>query len=102
MNPKLINEWLHLYLAEQNNNIRKAAIFGSLARNSVSPNDCDLLIVSNVSTDSEEWQNLRNHISLMKSDFLLKFSLPLNVTLLTVREWNENRSIFKNSYLENE
>lgn len=75
--------------------INKIAIYGSIARRSGTPHDCDLLIVSNANVESVSWFSLRQHISSMRIDFSQKFGLPLNVTLLTEGEWSENKSFYK-------
>lgn len=99
MNASLVIDWLLPRLSEYAHCISIAAIFGSIARNSEKPSDCDFLIVSNADVDSEEWQSLRKHIHSVEIEFARNFSLPLNVTLVTEGEWEENRSIYKDLIL---
>ena len=99
MKTSLIIDWLLHYLSEYAYCISKAAIFGSIARSSEKPNDCDLLIVSNANVDSEEWWSLRKHVKVIGADFSRNFLLPLNVALVTEGEWEENRSIYKDLIL---
>lgn len=95
MKAQPIIEWLTFRLSEHSDYISKMAIFGSIARNTGDPNDCDLVIVSPKNVDSYEWQSLQKRIKAIETDFLSEFSLPLNVALLTEGEWIENQSIYK-------
>lgn len=90
-----IIDWMVCNLAEQSSHISKLAIYGSIARNSDEPNDCDLLIVSSANVESEIWLSLRQHINSLETDFMNRFKLPLNVALLTEGEWIENKSFYK-------
>ena len=88
-------DWVSSKLGACASDISKVALYGSMARGAVNPNDCDLLIVTAVKVDSSEWKSLKQIIKEMKVGFFLKFELPLNVAFLTNGEWCENYSFFK-------
>lgn len=95
METQAFIDWIVYNFHSFSKHISKVAIYGSIARRSGTPNDCDLLIVSFANTESESWFSLRQHISSTRTDFAQKFGLPLNVALLTEGEWNENKSFYK-------
>src|SRR6266496_647173 len=94
MKPQPLIDWIVCKLEAYSSQIGKVAIYGSIARHSEKPNDCDLLIVSLVDVESEAWLSLRQRISSVRLDFVDEFGLHLNVALLTEGEWAENASFF--------
>lgn len=80
-------------------NCRLCFIFGSIAKGSANPNDCDLFWLTSSSPETENWSLLQKRISSVKKEFLEKFNLPLNIFIYTLEEYNEN-SEFKKRIFE--
>lgn len=67
----------------------KSFIFGSVAKGSLSPNDCDLFVVTNQTPYQEKWLKFISDIEQLKINFEDEFSLKLNVTINTEGEFTE-------------
>lgn len=82
-------DWIRVRLDASPICPRFAAIFGSIARGSVNPSDCDLICVI-----EEPPEHLWRSISATKKDirkeFEERFGLPLSVTIMTTAEAKEN------------
>lgn len=72
--------------------VNKAFIFGSLAGNKPNPNDCDLFIVTNLTPYDENWRIFLSNIESIKSEFEKRFSLKLNTTINSEKEYTEPSS----------
>jgi predicted nucleotidyltransferase len=81
-----IIRWLITQLASHSPYIVLARLFGSIARGSTSPSDCDILIVSDAPIDSSEWHALRGRLKEVEAGFRYQFGLPLSITLMTPSE----------------
>jgi RPA family protein len=86
--------WLKDKVQPLNGSISRAAIFGSLVRNSVDPGDCDLLLVGISDPETEPWEYTRQYVREMSGQFLRIFRIPLSVVLLTYGEWEELENFF--------
>ena len=93
-----IREFLNSRVNDQKN-CKLCFIFGSIAKGSVSPNDCDLFWLTEYYPESKEWTSLQVKISKLKNEFLKAFKIPLNVLVYTLDEYNEN-SEFKKRIFE--
>lgn len=76
-------------------NCRLCFIFGSIAKRSENPNDCDLFWLTSSSPETENWNLLQKRVSCLKKEFLEKFNLPLNIFIYTLDEYNENSEFKK-------
>jgi predicted nucleotidyltransferase len=65
-------------------------IFGSTARNTVSPRDYDLLIIVQDSKDNNYWQFINEQRLNLIRDAAMVFSIPLSPTVLSIKEVNES------------
>lgn len=63
--------------------VRTAFVFGSVARNAVCPNDCDLALISDATPLSAEWAQLRDKIANIRRSFKYNFQFPLSVVILS-------------------
>lgn len=88
MNNQLFSVFLKSKLKDKDL-ILKSFIFGSIAKGSQNPNDCDLFIVTNQTPFTEKWKYFINEMEQLKVEFEIKFSLKLNVTINTEKEFNE-------------
>ncbi|MBA5246718.1 hypothetical protein H1R16_09420 [Marnyiella aurantia] len=73
-------------------------IFGSIAKGSKTPNDCDLFIVTILTPMMNNWDNFIDEINQLKTDFENEFNLKLNATIYTKKEFLEY-SAFKERVL---
>lgn len=88
MNSLKITDYLKNRLND-NCYIIKSFIFGSVAKGSSTPNDCDLFVVTNQTPYKEKWQKFISEIEQLKINFESEFSLKLNVTINTEGEFTE-------------
>ncbi len=86
--------WLKTNLIKTPSSIVKAGIFGSVALDVITANDCDLYIVSAANPNSIEWWEVKNYLNEFKVKFYSTFEIPLNVVLFTVSEWEELKLFF--------
>ena len=84
---------------DNHENCELCFIFGSIAKGSKLPNDCDLFWLTSNLPKTEEWNFLQIEISNLKIEFLEKFNLPLNIFIYTLDEYYEN-SDFKKRIFE--
>ena len=70
-----------------------AFIFGSVAKGSSNPKDCDLFWVTIDTPDTNGWKLMKNMISEMKTDFYAKFKIKLNVSISTLDEFHEGSEL---------
>ncbi len=89
-----IKDFLILKINNQEN-CRLCFIFGSIAKGSEKPNDCDLFWLTSSLPETENWNLLQKMISSLKKDFLGKFNLPLNIFIYTLDEYRENSEFKK-------
>jgi hypothetical protein len=87
--------WLQLKISILNPYVIYSFVFGSVAKYSSSPNDCDLMIVTSLSPKNEEWKTIRKKKDLLCKLFINKFSLPLSAMMLTVEEYTEEIPFLK-------
>ncbi len=87
--------WLEAALLPRRYTLLHAAVFGSVAAGSRNPGDCDLVLVSSVGPDNDEWHALRNSLQPLYGGFFVLFGIPLSVVLLTAPEWGELEGFFK-------
>lgn len=73
-------------------------IFGSIAKGSDYPNDCDLFIVTNQLPKMKEWKVFLSELELIQIKFEEVFKLKLHITINTEAEFLED-SPFKNRIL---
>jgi len=71
-------------------NFLLAFIFGSVAKDVVKPNDCDLFLVTKYETNSDLWKLMRIENERLKENFYKIFNLELSIQLLSKYELNEN------------
>jgi len=95
MKTQKITDWIVSNFRQYSNFISLLGIYGSIARGSKNPNDCDLLIVVELDVESEMWLCVRQQIISLRKDFFELFRLPLNVAFLIEEEWIENKFIFR-------
>ena len=95
MNPSNYILWLRFKISILSPHVVYSFIFGSVAKNSSSPSDCDLMIVTSLSPKNEEWKNIRKKKDLLCKLFINKFSLPLSAMMLTVEEYSEEIPFLK-------
>lgn len=74
--------------------ISYCAVYGSVARRSADPEDCDLLVVSDSDPDEIEWRKMRREMSAIRDRFSMAFGIRLSVVILTTKEWEETRDFF--------
>ena len=80
-------QWLSIQLVGESSSIVLARLFGSIAKGSYSPSDCDILLVSDAGPDSSEWHTLRRRIKELDIGFRQHFGIPFSITLMTPAEF---------------
>lgn len=80
-------QWLSIRLVGESSGIVLTRLFGSIAKGSHSPSDCDILLVSDAGPDSSEWHALRRRIKELNNEFHQQFGIPLSITLMTAAEF---------------
>ncbi len=73
----------------------EAYVFGSVVRETPNPNDCDLLIVLGCNPNEIKWEVAIKSVEDVKSEFVLKFNIPLNTLIYTVEEMRELTALQK-------
>ncbi len=96
MNPseKYIN-WLRSKISALSSHIIYSFVFGSVARHSPSPNDCDLMVLTSSSPQTKEWNSVRKQIDRLCKLFNAEFDLNLSAILLTIDEYTEKIPFLK-------
>ena len=97
MDKSLITEYLKQSIARKY--VIKCFIFGSIAKGVTNPNDCDLFIVTNQEPRDKDWIKFLSDLDQLEKSFELKFSLRLNLTINTEKEFYEY-SLFKDRILK--
>lgn len=92
-NSKVYTKWLTDNINKRNFNL--AFIFGSVARNTEKPNDCDLFLVTKLETNSDLWKIMRLENETLKKMFFIQFNIDLSIQLLSENEFNENLKVVK-------
>lgn len=75
--------------------LEEAYVFGSVARDTPNPNDCDLLIMLDCNPNEIKWKVAIKLVEDVKSEFLQKFDIPLNTLIYTVEEMRELTALQK-------
>jgi len=83
--------WLSVRLVGESSGIVLARLFGSIAKGSHFPSDCDVLLVLDAAPDSSEWHALRSRIKELDIEFRQHFGVPLSITLMTTAEFRSLR-----------
>ena len=81
--------WLRTKISILSPHIVYSFVFGSVARYSPAPSDCDIMIVTSLSPHSEEWNSARRIKDSLCRSFDTEFDLPLSAIMLTVDEYIE-------------
>ncbi|WP_314244736.1 nucleotidyltransferase domain-containing protein [Empedobacter tilapiae] len=81
------------------NYIVNSFIFGSIAKGSNNPNDCDLFIVTNQLPHLKEWKEFLKELESVQSKFQEIFKIKLHITINTENEFLEY-SPFKDRILK--
>ncbi|MGD1929982.1 MAG: nucleotidyltransferase domain-containing protein [Leptolyngbyaceae cyanobacterium] len=89
MGSEKIVSWISINLSPFEQLIEICFVFGSIARGSQNPGDCDLLIVSKADSSKKDWFFLRQELNGMKQSFNHKFCLELSILLMSSREYQQ-------------
>lgn len=92
LNEQLVEEmynWLNHHTRQISKLLYEAFIFGSVARYTLYPNDCDLMLITIADIDTEQWKFLRIQKTELSRAFYEKYNLELSITLVTYDEYNE-------------
>lgn len=89
-----IQTWLLKETKPISRYLNRISLFGSVARDSFKPNDCDIFFVMIPEHSESQWAFIRNNIPKIKLAFTYKFDLPLSTILLTYNEWIEFQDFF--------
>lgn len=73
-------------------------VFGSVAKESPKPKDCDILIVSSANQNEENWFYLRGELKAVKESFRQKFEIDLSIVLMTSREYRREIHDFEKRF----
>jgi predicted nucleotidyltransferase len=89
-----IRIWIFKKTKQIHHCLSKIYLFGSIARGTPNPNDCDIFFVIIPEHSENQWALIRNKIQKIKLEFVKKFNLPLSPILLTHNEWTEFQDFF--------
>jgi predicted nucleotidyltransferase len=92
-NFEIYTKWISDNINSEN--FLLAFLFGSVARNVENPNDCDLLLVTKLQTNSDLWKLMRMENEVLKQKFYTNFELELSIQLLSEEEFSEDLSFIK-------
>jgi len=93
-NIENLTSWLTEEIFKISKNISLSYVFGSVASGALAPNDCDLLIVTELNPCKKEWNTLRKKRDNICEMFAQKFNLSLSVILVTKDEYLEVNPLF--------
>lgn len=78
-----------IHRLQNRSEIVRSFIFGSIAKGSKAPNDCDLFIVTKQTPLMDNWDSFINEVDQLRVDFEVAFLLKLNVIINTEKEFSE-------------
>jgi predicted nucleotidyltransferase len=87
--------WLKNEIKGLGTSIAYAFVFGSVAKASAKPNDCDLMIITHANPTDPVWAEVRSKRDILCNRFYAKWNLELSVILLTVDEYKEKNPFLK-------
>lgn len=91
-------DWLSDELGHLTQLIEMCYVFGSVAKETPEPKDCDILIVSSVNQNEEDWFHLRQELRAVKESFRQKFNIDLSIVLMTSKEYTREIHEFENRF----
>jgi predicted nucleotidyltransferase len=81
-----------------------AILFGSVARGSKTPRDCDLLWIIEHPGEASEWRAITAQKVEIQKEFDRKWGLSLSITVMTIEEASEvtdfNATVFGGELIE--
>jgi predicted nucleotidyltransferase len=83
----LVTEWLSERLRERKHFIQGLYLFGSVQKGSCTPNDCDLLVLTDCDPDGSDWAELKVALVSIEEQFFSRFKIPLSIVFATSSEF---------------
>lgn len=86
-------DWLKYRIKQISSHLSEAFVFGSVARYSLYPNDCDIMLVAKDDISDTFWGHLRIQNLELSKEFYSEFRVVLSIMLVTYFEYKETNGL---------